>query len=78
MVTQNQIDSFHQFASKQLTGDGSDRSIDELYDMWRTQTATPEDLAAVQAAIDDMASGDRGVPVEEHIRQMRERHKLPE
>jgi hypothetical protein len=30
MVTQNQIDSFHQFASKQLTGDGSDRSIDEL------------------------------------------------
>jgi hypothetical protein len=76
MSTQDQINSFHQFALQQLS-DGEELSIDELYDTWRTQNATPEDLAAVQAAIDDMQNGDRGMPLEEHVGQMREKHKIP-
>ena len=76
MSTQDQINSFHQFATEQLNS-GSAHSIDELYDSWRTQNSTPEDLAAIQVAIEDMQNGDLGMPLEDHLDQMRAKHKLP-
>ena len=58
MATREQIDSFHRFASEQLRAGGSEKSIDELYDEWRSKNLSPEELAeniaAVQAAVDDM------------------------
>ena len=76
MTTQDQINSFHQFATSQLKS-GSALSIDELYDSWRTENSSPEDNAAVEAAIDDMENGDRGVPIGEHLTQVQEKYNLP-
>jgi len=61
MATQEQIDSFYRFATEQLPNSGSDKSVDELYDQWRFENLSPEELAenvaAVQASIDDMNDG---------------------
>ena len=80
MTTQEQIDSFRRFASGRLQ-DGSELSMDELYDLWRIENPPPaeldENVRAVQAAIDDLENGDRGVPLEEAIREARAKHNLP-
>ncbi|MFO7904472.1 MAG: hypothetical protein ACQESR_22765 [Planctomycetota bacterium] len=55
--------------------------MDELYDLWRLEHPTPDELdekmRAVQAALDDFENGDRGVPLEEAIREIRKKHNLP-
>jgi hypothetical protein len=80
MSTQEQIDSFHRFATERIRG-GSDLSMDELYDLWRLEHPTPDELdenvRAVQAALDDFENGDRGMPLEEAIREIRKKHNLP-
>jgi hypothetical protein len=80
MSTQQQIDSFHRFATERIRR-GSDLTIDELYDLWRLEHPTSQELdenvRAVQAALDDFESGDRGVPLEEAIREIRKEHHLP-
>ena len=64
MKTQEQVDSFHRFATEQLAGGGTYKSIDELYDQWRYENMSPEEsrgnVAALQAAIDDINAGDVG------------------
>ena len=80
MATQEQVDSFHRFASERLRG-GSELSVDELYDLWRIEDPSPaeldENVRAVQAAIDDFQNGDRGVLLEEAVREMRAKYNLP-
>ena len=57
-------DRFSVTGPEQLASGGSEKSIDELCDQWRYENPTPEDLeenvAAVQAAIDDMNAGEIG------------------
>ena len=65
MTTAEQdIDSFTQFARERLRGGGSDVSIDELFDLWRIENPsddeTSENVAAINAALDDFRNGDRG------------------
>lgn len=80
MSMQEQIDSFHRFASERIRA-GSQLTMDELYDLWRLEHATPteldENVRAVQAALDDWKNGDRGVPLEDAIREIREKYNLP-
>lgn len=79
MSTQQQIDSFHRFATERIRS-GSDLTIDELYDLWRLEHLTSDELdenvRAVKAALDDFENGDRGVPLEEAIREIRKKHNL--
>ncbi len=81
MGTREQIDSFYRFASEQLAIGGSEKSIDELYDQWRYENLTPEELreniAAVQAAIDDMNAGDTGRDADQVEEELREELNLP-
>ena len=81
MATQEQIDSFYRFATDQLASGGSERSIDELYDQWRYESLTPEELkgniAAVQAAIDDMNAGDTGRDAARVEQELRDELNLP-
>lgn len=37
----------------------------------------PEDLEAIQKALDDIENGDAGIPFEEFAREFRARHGLP-
>ena len=74
MATQAQIDDFHRFASERLTNRGSEKSVDELYDEWRWENLTPEDVAedvaAIQASLDDMKRGETGRDVDEFLREL--------
>ena len=81
MATQEQLDSFYRFATQQLASSGSEKSIDELYDLWRYENLTPEELkenvAAVQAAIDDMNAGDTGRDAALVEQELRDELDLP-
>ena len=82
MTTQEQVESFYRFATEQLENGGSEKSVDELYDQWRYENRSPEDMAenvaAVQASIDDMNNGETGRDAGEVIREMREKFNLPD
>ncbi len=81
MANQEQLDSFYRFATEQLANGGSEKSIDELYDQWRFENLSPEELlenvAAVKSAIDDMNDGDTGRDAAEVERELRKELKLP-
>ena len=84
-VTEEELDSFHRnrnrFAAEKLANDGSDLSLQELLDLWQIENPTPEKLRenvlAVKAAIRDMENGDRGMPFEDHIQEIQEKHSIP-
>jgi len=50
--------------------------------MWWTQNPSDsehrENVAAVRVALDDVRNGDRGTPVEEHLREMSEKYNIPD
>ena len=75
MATLEQVESFYQFATERLKKAGSANTIDELYDDWRSENQTPdeiaEDIAAIQASIDDMNRGERGRDSQEVIDDIR-------
>ena len=81
MATQEEIDSFYRFVSERLVNGGSEMSIDELYDQWRLENTGPEhfteNVAAIQASIDDMNRGDTGRNAAEVIRDLRGELDLP-
>jgi len=81
MATQEQIDSFHSFATEQLRTGGKDKTVDQLYDQWRFENPSPEEfeenVAAIQGAIDDMNNGDTGRDADEVIAEVRNRYNLP-
>ena len=64
MVTQDQIDSFHQFASSQIAAVGGEFSLDQLYCLWRTKHPLPQELVAsvtaLKSAYADLEAGDTG------------------
>jgi hypothetical protein len=74
--------SFQQFVAEKVNGGGENLSPEEVLDQWRTLhpppgATDPDDLAAIQEAIDDMEAGDTGVPFEEFDREFRSRRNLP-
>lgn len=77
----DELREFHRFLSEQLAQGDAVVSPEEALDQWRTihpsEAAFADDLAAVQEALDDMAAGDIGAPLEEFDRQFRQRHGLP-
>jgi uncharacterized protein with von Willebrand factor type A (vWA) domain len=81
MASQEQIDSFHRFATEQLANGGREKTVDELYDQWRFENQTAEEfeenVAAIQGAIDDMNNGDSGRDADEVIAEIRARYNLP-
>ena len=80
-VTEEELDSFHRFAAEKRADDGSDLTLQELLDLWQIENPAPEELRenvlAVKAAIRDMENGDRGMPFEDHIWGMQEKHSIP-
>lgn len=63
------------FARQRLGNGGTELSLDELFDLWRAENASDElyaeNVAAVNAAVQDFRCGDRGTPAGEHSDQLR-------
>ena len=75
MATQQQIDSFHDFATQHVSNGGAGLSMEQLFDLWQEQQPSAEELtesvAAVKAALRDMENGDTGRPAEDVIAELR-------
>jgi len=80
MATQQEIDSFYQYACQQLVTGNQSATIDELYDRWRLENRpadwVDEDIAAIQESIDDLNRGVVGRDMDEVIRQLRTERNL--
>lgn len=78
-VTQDQIDSFHHFASQKLSNGGAEMSMDELYQLWRIDNPTPDEQVEIHAAIrrglDDVAAG-RFESADIVMQELREKHGI--
>ena len=80
-ITQEQLDSFHRFATEKLHNGGSDLSWPELFDLWRIENPTADQQAEIYAALDesldDIENG-RHRPADEVMRELRAKHNLGE
>lgn len=67
---ERELQSFTEFARERLASAGTHLSLDELFDIWRIKNPSDElqaeNVAAVNAAIQDFKNGDRGTPAGEH------------
>ena len=76
-----ELESLHRFITDLLCRP-EEYSPEEAVELWRMANPTTEqlaeDVAAVQEALDDMAAGDKGIPLEDFLRGIRSRHGIPE
>ena len=76
MATSEQdIDNFYQFAKSRLTN-GSELSLEELFDEWMIKNPPHEDALAVQASIRDMENGETGRNFDDFAQDFRARNGL--
>jgi hypothetical protein len=75
----NELAQFNEFVSQRLIS-GPAISPEEALDLWRAHHPISEELAesvqAVKEALADMEAGDRGMPFDEFIAELRERRNL--
>jgi hypothetical protein len=73
-TTAEELDRFTEFARQRLGNGGPAFSLDELFDLWRSENPSDEsyaeNVAAVNAAIKGFRNGDRGTPAGEHSGQL--------
>jgi hypothetical protein len=75
-ATLEQVDSFREFARRQLTNGGAELTIDELFDRWRATLPHEVDRLAVQASLRDMERGETGRSFEDFDREFRQRNNI--
>ena len=72
-TTQDELKRFAEFV---LRHEDPDLSLADLFDLWMLENplaeVRAEDVAAVNASINDFLSGERGTPAGEHSRQLRD------
>jgi hypothetical protein len=76
-----ELRDFHDFLSRKLSNGGADLSPEEALDEWRQlhvePETNPEEVAAIQEALDDLAGGERPVAFDDFDNKFRKRHQLP-
>ncbi len=81
MSTLQEIELFSQFAREQLSRDGTDLTISDLFTLWqnrnRTAESLAEDAAAIQFAIDEIDSGAPTRDISELLNEFREELEDP-
>jgi len=77
----SELEKFHAFVGEKLANGGKNLSPEDVLDDWREKHPDPEDfeddVAAIQAALDDLANGEVGMPFVEFDRRMRKKLKMP-
>lgn len=79
-TTEQELESFAEYARERLDKGDVDLSIDELFDLWRAEnpsdSARAENVAAVQEGIRAVDEG-RMKALDDFSRDFRERHDMP-
>lgn len=74
--TQTELAEFHRFVGERLQA-GARLSPEEVFEEWQLvhpdQELHEQNVRAIQAALREMEAGDRGIPADEHIKQLTER-----
>lgn len=82
MATMTQIESFHQFAVERIRRDGTDLSMDDLYELWRLENLSTDELsesaAAVRSALSEMRDEDAWIDADDHLDQLRAKYNFSE
>jgi hypothetical protein len=69
--------AFHQFVGERIEQGALQLTPEEVLIEWQMRHDEPDlharNVAAVRAALCDMEAGDRGIPAEESLRQLRDR-----
>ena len=76
----SELTAFHDFLGKQIVGGHCDLTPEESLELWRVEHPTAEELelsiAAINAALADVAAGDQGRPAKQVIAEARQRYEL--
>jgi hypothetical protein len=74
-TVEQDLQSFTSFAQQKIESGQRGLSIDDLFDQWRAENVTAaeyvENVAAVNASIQDFKNGERGAVAGEHSVQLR-------
>jgi hypothetical protein len=74
-TAEQELASFTSYAQQKIDSGQRDLSIDELFDQWRAENPSDEqyaeNVAAIQASIQDFKNGERGTIASEHSAQLR-------
>ena len=80
VVTKEQLESFHRFASQRIDSGDNALSLSELLQLWLVENPTQEEQedahAAIRQGIEDIKAG-RGRPAEEVMNELRDNTTLP-
>lgn len=78
-LTQEQIDSFHRFASDRISNGGPEMTMQELLQLWTLENPTDQERAEVNAIIrqgdEDIAAG-RGRSIDEVNEELRRKYNV--
>jgi hypothetical protein len=75
-TSEQEINSFSEFAKSRIKKGGSDSSLAELRDEWAIENPPAEDAYAIQASIRDMENDDTGQPFQEFASEFRKRNDI--
>ena len=75
-TTEDDLKSFSRFVYEHIGEEtAADSKLPELFDLWMLENPSEadyaEDVAAVNASINDFMNGERGTPAGEHSRELR-------
>ena len=81
-TTEDDLKSFSQFVQVRLSATETKPSLAELFDLWMIENPDDadyaENVAAINASIDDFRRGQRGTPAGEHSRELRKEFGITE
>ena len=76
-VTQDELNSFHRFATERLSKSEAELSIDDLVIEWDSRRNRDQINAAIREGLADIDSG-RTRPADEVTEELRKKHNIPE
>ena len=75
-----ELQSFQQYASARSLNGAALLQLDDLFDEWRNLDRDPKQLSddaiAVRASLRDIERGEKGRPVEDVVREIRDKYNL--
>ena len=76
-VTQDELDSFHRFATERLRKNDRELTIDDLVIEWDSTRNREEINAAIREGLEDIDAG-RARTADQVTEELRKKHNIPE